>query len=152
MKVGPMLRNTELSEKPFILSDGCEIVFGGTTASKLSIVGAVSMPKGYPISGDYGEEAAKITVTFVGGEEKHFTLRNGIDFTTAMMTYGPSRIDPIGENTERFAVYGYDKNHENYLINKLDLSLEKEYNIESVRFTSLNKGYDLLVYGVYAIK
>ena len=69
-----------------------------------------------------------------------------------MMTYGPSRIDPIGENTERFAVYGYDKNHENYIINKLDLSLEKEYNIESVRFTSLNKGYDLLVYGVYAVK
>ena len=152
MKVGPMLRNTELAEKPFILSDGCEIVFGGAAASRLSIVGAVSMPKGYPIGGDYGEEAAKITVSFVGGEEKHFTLRNGIDFTTAMMTYGPSRIDPVAENTERFAIYGYDKNHENYIINKLDLSLEKEYNIESVRFTSLNKGYDLLVYGVYAVK
>jgi len=152
MRVGPMLKNTELSNKPYILSDGCEVVFKGANASEISLIGAVSMPKGYPISGEYGEEGAKMTLIFKNGEEKAFPLRNGIEFTTAMMTYGPSRIDPIGEKTVRFANYGYDKNHENYIINKLNISLGGLYDIESVKFTSSDKGYDLLIYEVYAIK
>ena len=68
--------------------------------------------------------------------------------TTAFTTIGSSRINPQAERATRFAVFSYDKNFENYIINRLDLPLSSEKTVTSVCLRSLDRGYDLLVYGL----
>jgi hypothetical protein len=115
----------------------------------LTIIGATSAVKGYPISGEYGEDAYLLTVYYRGGESEDFTLKNGVHFTNAFTIFASSRINPVAEETVPFATFSYDKNFEQYIVNRLDIKLSKNKVIERVTFKSLNKGYDLLIYGVF---
>ena len=153
MSVGFALQKAEevgMAEKPFTVSDGDTITFGkGKNGGTVTLLGAVSSVKGYPISGEYGEEAATLTVSFSDGNQESFSLRNGIGITTVYTTFGSSRIEPVGEKTVPFARFGYDKNFENYIINTLTLELTDKTDIENVTVVSSGNGYDLLIYGIY---
>lgn len=154
LTVGPQLQKEEVAgmyKKPLVLADGTELHFAcdGQATTSLTMLGAVSMPKGYPIAGEYGEQAAELIVHYTDGGAQVFPLCNGVDFTTAMMTFGPSRIDPQAENATRFATFSYEKNHENYVINRLELPLPCNRALQSIQLRSLNKGYCLLVYGLF---
>ena len=149
---GPMLQREEslgMATIPFVLTDDGKLVFEGEGHKRLSILGCVSAPKGYPIMGEYGEAAAKLTVQYTDGTEEIYSLRNGMEFTTVFTTCGSSRINPIGENVTPFARFSYDKRIENFLINRLDLPLTKNKIVKRVSVFSLNRGYNLLFYGVY---
>ena len=142
---GPMLE-----EEPAVLSDGGELVFEGEVASDcVTLIGCVSAPKGYPIAGEYGEAAAEVVVEYEDGEQT-VPLRNGLEFTTVFTTLSSSRINPKAENATPYAEFHYDKNFENYLINRLDIPLAQTQTVKRVRIRSKNAGYDLLFYGVYA--
>jgi hypothetical protein len=84
------------------------------------------------------------------GKTEEVVLRNGIEITTPFTTYSSSKINPIAEKTERFAEFSYDKNFENYLINRLDLSLGQKRRIVKITVSSCNNGYMLLTYGIFA--
>ena len=73
--------------------------------------------------------------------------KNGIDFCLAYSSIGSSRINPLCENATRIATFSYDKNFEEYVVNKLDITVGKE--IENVVITPNNEKYKLLIYGVY---
>ena len=77
-----------------------------------------------------------------------FDLRNGIELTTVFTTLGSSRIQPVGEKTVPFAYFGYEKNFENYIINTLSLPI-KDKVVKTVTLSSLDKGYDIIIYGIY---
>ena len=53
------------------------------------------------------------------------------------------------ENAIRFAELSYDKNFEEYIINKLDIDVEKK-EIEKITISPLNDKYKILIYGIYA--
>lgn len=150
---GPVLPRVPLEgteRNPWMLSDGDAAVFkGSAVGSRVRILGAVSLGKGYPILGDYGEPGATVTVAFANGTEQSFPLRNGVEFTTAFTTLSSSRIEPIAEHAHPHAKFGYDRNFENYLLNRLDLDLGGEKQVESVTVTSAGNDYHLLVYGVF---
>lgn len=154
IEVGPLLAKEEISGiscVPHVLADGGRLTFDADTETEeITVLGMVSVPRGYPIAGEYGEEAANVTVYLEDGESQSFILRNGMEFTTLFASIGSSRIDPQGENVTRFASFGYDKNFENYIINRLDLRPGGARRVKSIEFTSLGKGYDILVYGVFA--
>ena len=142
---GPMLE-----EEPAVLSDGGELVFEGDAESKeITLIGCVSASKGYPIAGEYGEAAAEVIVEYDGGEQTT-VLRNGLELTTVFTTLSSSRIEPTAENVTKYAEFHYDKNFENYIINRLDIPLSQPEKIKRVRIRSLSAGYDLLFYQVYA--
>ncbi len=142
---GPMLE-----EEPAVLCDGGELIFEGSTVSDaVTLIGCVSAPKGYPIAGEYGEAAAEVIVEYDGGEQTTL-LRNGLEFTTVFTTLSSSRINPTAENATLYAHFHYDKNFENYMINRLDIPLPRTKTVKRVRIRSLGAGYDLLFYGVYA--
>ena len=152
--VGPKLQEEEVRgilKTPLILSDGMTLEFAaeGAHASTLTLLGMTAMPKGYPIGGDYGEVAAELIVLLENGEQLGFPIRNGIELTNAMTTLGSSRIQPIGEHLTTFAKFSYEKNFENYQINRYDVELGKERAIRSVSLRSANHGYNLLIYGVF---
>ncbi len=155
LTVGPLLQSpaSGLYAEPRILFDGGELTFTGDAISdSITLIGAVSVKQGYPISGEYGEIAAVVYVETETGRTEKFELRNGIDITTVFTTIASSRIDPIAENAKRFALFGYDKNHENYIINRLDLPLFESARVNKVRICWLGIGYDLLFYGVFGVQ
>ena len=152
--VGPVLQREEvsgISKVPHLLTKEKTLSFGGgVTADTLTLLGAVSLGKGYPTAGEYGEAVAKLTVKHADGKIEEHVLKNGVDVTTAFMSIGSSRINPVAENATRFAIFSYEKNFENYCINRLDIKLEKQTEIESVELSALADGYSLLVYGMLA--
>ena len=152
IEYGPVFAKEEFCKMPAIpvmLSDGGEIVFTGEKkTSRIELIGAVSVEKGYPLAGEWGEEAAEVSVEFADGETQTFPLRNGREFTTAHTTYRTSRINPVAQYAKPLARFSYEKNHENYLVNRLELSLSEEKQVCRVTITSRNRGYRLLFWGV----
>ena len=155
LKIGPLLCRVPgegVSQVPFAVRDGDELTFTGSAMGKtIRLIGAVTLAKGYPILGDYGEAVAELRVCFRGGGEALFPLRNGVETTTVFTTLSSSRIEPIAERAVPHAHFGYDRNYENYLLNRLDLSLDGEKQIERVTVTSAGNGYELLIYGVFVL-
>ena len=148
---GPILMREELCgicATPYVLADGCEICFGAGIGAELTLLGCVSLPKGYPLSGAYGEDVAVLEISYADGTAQSFRLRNGKEVTTALRSFGPSRINPIAENAVRFAEFSYEVNHENYLINALRLPIENKP-FAKITLRSANNGYHLLVYGAF---
>ena len=149
--VGPILQKCEfegVNLAPSIIGDGdCLMVNGGQTNS-ITLLGMTSLPKGYPIGGDYGEEAFELEVKAKDGGVKRYSLKNGIDFTFAATTLSSSRINPVAEKAERFAEFSYEKNFEQYVINRLDVDLGENIDVEQISIRSLNKGYKLLIYSI----
>lgn len=146
----PRIPPKGVEREPWMLSDGDSAVFKGPAIGAcVRILGAVSLGKGYPILGEYGETGATVSVAFADGSEQSFPLRNGVEFTTAFTTLSSSRIEPIAERASPHAKFGYDRNFENYLLNRLDLDLGGEKQVESVTVSSAGNGYHLLIYGVF---
>lgn len=152
IKVGAQLQNEELKgmlKVPTIVcADNSPVFMGEKQTDSVTLIGCVSAPYGYPLYGEYGEDAVRVTVEFEDGEE-NFVLKNGEDITTVHTTLSSSRINPVAQNSTEFARFSYDKNHENYIINRADLKLSSEKKVKKVIFENLNDNYQVLVYGVY---
>ena len=153
MTLGPVLQNEEtkgIALTPYVVYDGDSISFkGAKNSGALTVLGAVSMSKGYPISGAYGEAAAVVDVSYSNGSKDTFELRNGVEITTVYTSIGSSVIDPVAEMAKPFARFGYERNFENYLMNALTLPLSSDADVEKITVSSADNGYDVLIYGVY---
>lgn len=146
IKTGPVFIN----EVPTLTSDGITTTFSGEgETDEITVIGATSLTKGYPVSGEYGEEAFEITIYGENDFVEKYIMKNGIDFTTAYTVLGSSKIDPHAKNTEIYAKFSYDKNFENYIVNRLDIKLSEKIKVHKVEISSFNKGYDLLTYGIF---
>lgn len=151
LTLGPVLQCEEVNGialTPYVLADGTSLTFAGDGKNgEITVLGAIGMNKGYPISGEYGETAATVTVEYENGTTEISALRNGVEITTVYTSLGSSMIEPVAEKTVPFAHFGYDKNFENYLINALTLPVSGK--VKRITLTSADKGYDVLVYGLY---
>lgn len=152
--LGPVLLREEvpgIAKTPYVLLDKEKITFKcGWGARALTLLGAVSAPLGYPLGGEYGEVAANVTVSLSNGKSETLPLRNGIEFTTVFTTSGSSRIAPVAEKATPFARFGYERNSENYIMNKLVLPLSESCDIDTVTVEAVSGGYGLMIYGIYA--
>lgn len=114
----------------------------------IALYGLCSLNKGYPLGGEYGEAALEVIMESASGECIRKTLRNGQELTTVFMTNGSSRIEPFAENAQRFASFGYDKNFEIYVMNRMEIPVICQDRIARIIVRSLNKGYEVLLYGI----
>ena len=151
--IGPALQKEEVCgmyKTPFVVYNNKSVTFVGCEKGEtLTILGATSFLGGYPVTGEYGEDGATITVHYEDGSKDGFTMQNGVHFTTAVTSLASSRIVPIAEKTQAFARFSYDKNFENYIINRLDFKVNPTKRVKKVEFTSANNGYNILIYGVF---
>ena len=90
--------------------------------------------------------------TYHAISSRSFSLKNGVHFTTVFALNGSSKIDPLAEEARRFAIFGYEKNFEIYVMNRLDIKTDSTENILRVEFTSDSDRYLPLIYGVFAKK
>ena len=147
---GPVLKGVDnLLNVPYVLSDDYSLFFECNLKTKsLSLYGMVSIIKGYPLAGEYGEKIAELKIIYEDGEEKLVDICNGIDVTTVFETNLSSRINPIAENSKRVLTFGYNKNFERYILNRLDVETNKEKVIKNISIISKSNGYALLIYGI----
>lgn len=139
-----------ISAVPYVLRTEAPLVYTGhAQGTSLSVIGAVGTLCGYPIGGKYGEEVARLTVIHENGAREIFPLRNGYEITAAYTTVSSSRIDPRAANATPFAYFSHDKNHENYIVNRLTLSLSDTSPVVRVEIEGV-RDYGLLFYGVFA--
>lgn len=150
LKNGPVLKGiSSLLEIPMLVDNNGILTFkGGYATTKLSFFGMTDFLKGYPISGEYGEDVADIIINYEEGTTQTYTLKNGIDVTTVFGLKSSSRINPISEKSVRIARFGYDRNFENYILNRLDVETNSDSKIKDVAIKSCNNGYGLLIYGI----
>ncbi|MBQ9131449.1 MAG: hypothetical protein IJX62_03115 [Clostridia bacterium] len=149
---GPFLQSVPLlSDVPGMMTLQKPLVFeGGIWAEELSVIGLVTPINGYPLGLDYGEPIGNITVYYQGGHKQILPLKNGIHVTTVYGLNGSSEINPIAKQARRFARFGYEKNFEVYILNRLDVTTDPTTRIEHVEFLLENAEVAPLIYGVFA--
>lgn len=147
---GPVLCDVApLNNVPLLVNNNdeykikCDVI-----TDKLNIIGLVGFGKGYPLSDQYGEDVATLEVLYESGEKQSYTFKNGIDVTTVFTTKWSSQINPVAENSDTFAYFGYEKNSEKYVINRKEIETDIENTIKEIIIRSANNGYALLIYGI----
>lgn len=133
------IRDLSASGKVFLPLNG--------SGRALYLIGSVSMPKGFPIEGAFGEEAGQCAVCYADGGRKVFPLRNGHEITTAAGWFGPSRIRPVASNAPCVLRFINDPDRERYVAHLLRLPLETGRELCGLEIRA-GDGYALLYYGV----
>ena len=136
-----------LAKTPFVVLDELEIKVD-TRASRLYVIGNTSMPKGFPIDGIYGEKVCEYIVEYDDGTSEVHEMQNGRDITTATAQHGPSRINPVAENSPCILKYNYDYNYEHYVIHLHEVETDPNKVIKKFKIMNVNHGYNVLFYGV----
>ena len=159
MRFGPVLPETpdrlgslpvSLLEKPLVVmkpASGKVFLPLNGSGRALYLIGSVSMPKGFPIEGAFGEEAGQCAVCYADGGRKVFPLRNGHEITTAAGWFGPSRIRPVASNAPCVLRFINDPDRERYVAHLLRLPLETGRELCGLEIRA-GDGYALLYYGV----
>ena len=154
---GPILPETVLNignlpvkliEKPFVLSDNEIVVPINEKADAIYIIGNTSMPVGFPIESEYGEEVSEYVVEYTDGTFAEYKLLNGDDITTATLLHGSSRINPIAANSPRVIAFSYNRDWEQYIVNIKCIKADKDKEIKNIRLRALDKKYYPLLYGI----
>ena len=147
---GPMLSGVNnILGIPYVIDDEKILSFNINEFTKsISLIGMVSLLKGYPLSGEYGEEVAEVNLEYENGKQTKVILQNGVHITTVFETNDSSRINPIAELSERILTFGYNKNFERYIINRFEIPTDNELTLKNISITSKNNGYALLIYGI----
>jgi hypothetical protein len=149
--VGPILQREEISgisKIPYLVTEN-PLVFSCTSSTDcISVLGMTSLNYGYPILGKYGEDVAQISIQYADGKTQNYIAKNGIDVTVAYTSVGSSKINPVAENAKKAIIFSYDKNFEEYVINNLEIKVEKKP-ISKIEIKSLNPSYHIMIYGVF---
>lgn len=116
--------------------------------SKLFIFGHTVLPAGYPVKGSLGEKIAKYVLIYKDGTEEEIVLRNGIEFTTSNIIWGPSRMNPIASNVHQAFKVIVDPIYEIYIVNCFTLKINDSKILDSIIFELLNSNYIPLLYGI----
>ena len=158
MTNGPVLRELpgaigalplDLLQTPYVVADTLTVPVN-RTAKGLWVIGNVSMPKGFPIGGAYGEEVAEYIVTYTDGSCDTHVMKNGEDFTTATALHGPSRIQPYAANAPRVCRYHHEIAWEHYVINARRIPTDPQKTVATLTLRNLQTGYLPLLYGLTA--
>lgn len=158
MKKGPILREevgaigelpVTLATTPYVVEDALSVPVN-LSAKGLWVIGNVSMPKGYPIEGAYGEEVATYTVTYTDGSTESHIMKNGEDFTTATGLHGPSRIEPYAANSPRAMRFRHETAWEHYVVNARYIPVDPQKNVAFITMQNAGNGYLPLFYGLTA--
>ena len=139
----------ELVRTPYVV-DGTLTVPVDLAAKGLWVIGNVSMPKGYPIAGTYGEDVVEYAVTYTDGTVEHHMMKNGEDVTTAAALHGPSRIEPYAENAPRLARFRHQIAWEHYVMNARYIPTDPTKTVKALVLKNAGNGYLPLFYGLTA--
>ena len=101
----PVLLTAEAPEVAIPINQKC---------SKLHILGQVSLPMGYPLSGVRGDVVAVYTLQYASGKTQVLPVRNGFEVAQSNRIHSATRIDPIAVAAQPAVEYIKDVVREQY--------------------------------------
>jgi Glycosyl hydrolases family 2, TIM barrel domain/Glycosyl hydrolases family 2/Glycosyl hydrolases family 2, sugar binding domain len=87
-----------------------------TVATQLHFLGQVTVPSGFPTTGQAGQTVATYRIRYAGGKVKEVLLRDGIEVALANLIYGSTRINPLVTSAQRVLEFVKDVARENYQV------------------------------------
>lgn len=159
MKFGPALPcelsrigalNVDCAEgTPFVISPAAAAEIPvNAECSAVWMIGQATLGKGWPLSGNRGEEIGRYILRYEDGSEESFPIRNGIETANVCGLIGPTAYNPVAAAAPRAFTLSYDKNWEIYHINQLRILVCKNKVLRSIDAELTADGYYLLLYGV----
>ena len=87
-----------------------------TVATQLHFLGQVTLPHGFPTTGQAGQTVASYRIRYASGKVKEVLLRHGIEVAQANLIYGSTRINPLVTSAQRALEFVKDAARENYQV------------------------------------
>ena len=99
----------------------------------LHILGQVSFPQGYPVTGKHGEEVAVYSLQYASGKTQDFPVRNGIEVAQANRIHVATRIDPVATAAQPALHFIKDVTREQYQVLLLSVPVERGSKLMDLR-------------------
>jgi len=96
----------------------------GQECARLHILGQVTYPVGYPVTGKRGTKVATYRQRYSGGGQREIPVRNGIEVAQANRIQVATRIDAIATGAQRALEYVKDVVREHYQVLVWSMPLE----------------------------
>lgn len=110
----------------------------GQKCTRVHILGQVTLPGGFPITGEPGEVVAEYTLKYAGGRTQSVPLRNGVEVCSGGMIHQASRTAPGTSVSQRAVIFVRDFAQERYQVLLFTIVAAKAA-VESLTLT-LNTG------------
>ncbi|MGH9342519.1 MAG: hypothetical protein ACRD19_01970, partial [Terriglobia bacterium] len=81
---------------------------------RLHILGQVTLPEGFPLTGQEGGVVASYRLRYANGKQQEISVRNGYEVAQANLIYAGSRINPVAAAAQRALVFVKDVAREHY--------------------------------------
>jgi len=96
----------------------------GREGRRLHILGQVTFPTGFPVTGDDGEEIASYTLRYASGKTQQVPLRNGREVAQSNLIHVATRIEPETTAAQRALCFPKDIAREQYQVLLLSVPAE----------------------------
>ncbi|MCX7796941.1 MAG: hypothetical protein N2380_10570, partial [bacterium] len=138
------------SGRPLVLSDKIrKINIGiGEKVKKLFVFGHTTLPSGYPLKGNLGEEIARYILVYRDGEKVDILLRNGMEFTTSNLIWSSSRLNPVASRVKQALKITIDPAYEIYVINLFTIDVNESKILNNLECELINPYFIPLFYGI----
>ena len=137
--------------RPLLLAENAptlEIEVGRAVAGVI-FLGQVTLVKGYPLGGAYGEAVARYLLCYADGSQQEVLLHNGQEIAAASTIYLHSRINPLASRAPRALQIQMDSDwKEAYQVNYLMVPAQADRVLAAIRFELLDSTYIPALYGV----
>jgi hypothetical protein len=137
-RIRPIVLTVETPEITIPINEAC---------SKLHILGQVTFPLGYPLSGGYGETVAVYKLQYASGKTQTLPVRNGIEVAQSNRIHAATRIDPIALAAQPAVEYIKDIVREQYQILLWSVSTQGE-KLVSVRCKLVGAHAPLAIFAI----
>ena len=91
---------------------------------RLHVLGQVTFPNGFPVTGKGGEALGSYTLRYASGKTREIPLRNGYEVVQSNLVHDATRIDPEATEAQRALVFAKDIAREQYQILLLSIPVE----------------------------
>ncbi len=121
--------------RPLVLTaDAPEITIPvGQECTMLHILGQVTFPWGYPVSGKHGDEVAVYSLQYESGKTQELPVRNGIEVAQANRIYVATRVTPVATAAQPALHFVKDVVREQYQVLLWSVPIERGSKLTGLR-------------------
>ena len=119
----------------------------GVACKRLHFLGDITVPTGYPVSGQAGEVVASYIIHYASGKKQELLLRNGIEVARGNLVCGSTRIHPVAVRAQRALTFTKDIAREEYQILLFSVPTDGQI-VSSVTCTLRSQQDSLLIFAI----
>jgi len=121
----------------------------GVSCRRLHFLGQITVPTGYPVSGQAGEAVASYSILYGNGTKREIPLRNGVEVARGNVVCGSTRLNPVADRAQPALSFTKDTAREEYQVLLFSVPTEEQV-VSSVTCTLRSQQESLLIFAITA--